>query len=245
MDNEQKEFLTKLLKVSMELGLPLLPSLKKKQVYGLQIPQDVFNDETFHGLIKDLGYNLALLNGSTKVKPKNPKSRIAYSIISNNINTNNIKNSLITLRGKTWDEVKRDADAIGTLVENVFETWNKQDANYRKSRKVTDGMVRGYIKLMTTGEWTHTQIIESIKNYALWSRCAKEDNNVWFHRWNLEQFLLSNKAIYHCEDRKSLIADKNLNIGRADSPKIKYFTREDMIEEDKRLKQGQFAEDNR
>ena len=232
MDNEQKEFLTKILKSSMELGLPLLPSLKKKQVYGIQIPQDVFNDESFHGLIKDLGYNLALLNGSTQVKPKKPKSRIAYSIISNSINTNNIKTKLYDLKNLSWDDIKKNSDAIGALVENVFETWNKQEANYRKSRQVTDGMVRGYIKLQTTTEWTHGQILEAIKNYALWSRCAKNDDQVWFHRWNLEQFLLSNKAIYHCEDRKAMIQDKKLNIGRADSKEVKYYTREELFAED-------------
>lgn len=232
MDNEQKEFLTKILNISTELGLPLLVSPKKKQVYGIQIPKDVFNNETFHGLIKDLDYNLALLNGSTKVKPPKGSSRFAYSIITNSINTNNIKTKLYDLKNLNWDDVKKNPDAIGALVENVFDTWNKQEADYRKSRKVTDGMVRGYIKLQNSTEWTHGQIIEAIKNYALWARCAKEDEQVWFHRWNLEQFLLSNKAIYHCEDRKAMIQDKKLNVGRADSKQIKYITREELFAED-------------
>lgn len=227
-----KTELQNILKLSKQLGLAVWPGPKKYGNPAILIPPHIFESETFRGLLKDLDYDPRLVNHKIKVPSGKRKTLFTYSIITNLINTNKVSISISDLKDKTWEEIKDDPQAVAFLVEEVYAAWNSHDSYYRRPRKVNNEMVRGYIKLQDSGEWTHKQIVQSIHNYALWARCAKEDEKVWFHRWDLDQYLLSDKAIFHCWDRKMMISDKKLNVGRADSKQIKYYTREELFAED-------------
>lgn len=104
---------------------------------------------------------------------------------------------------------------LARLLEHIVYTWNEIDADLRKPRKILDKHVRGYIKLRD--EYTHTEIITGITVYGKWAK-AKHDavvngdiDSFWFYRWDLDKFLLSNKAMSHVDAGwKELVTSKSI-----------------------------------
>lgn len=104
---------------------------------------------------------------------------------------------------------------LARLLEHVVYIWNSVDADLRKPRKILDKHVRGYIKLRS--EYTHDEVIACITVYGKWAK-AKHDaikngdiDSFWFYRWDLDKFLLSNKAMSHVDAGwKELVTSKSI-----------------------------------
>ena len=104
---------------------------------------------------------------------------------------------------------------LARLLEHIVFTWNSIEADLRKPRKVLDKHVRGYIKLRD--DYTHDEIISGITVYGKWAKAKHEAVNngeidsFWFYRWDLDKFLLSNKAMSHVDAGwKELVTSKSI-----------------------------------
>lgn len=113
----------------------------------------------------------------------------------------------------TVHKLKRNTGAINDCLTDLLETWIKDRSGKLKNHhKLTEKMKRGYLKLRDAEhpdedrKLSHQDIKTSIENYQLWAMASKNNEGVWFQKWDLDGFLRSNKAVSEwCYDKKNMM----------------------------------------
>lgn len=105
---------------------------------------------------------------------------------------------------------------LARLIEHIYTTWNELPGDLRRPRKLSDKHIRGYIKLRDTYE--HDEIIAGLVTYGKWAGAYAQamDNDedpkiFWFYRWDLDKFMVSNKAMSHVDSGwKDVVKSKQI-----------------------------------
>lgn len=92
---------------------------------------------------------------------------------------------------------------LARLLEHIFIIWNDLPGGLRKPRKLKEDHIRGYVKLRAS--YNHDEIIEGLQVYGKWAKAKEESETAgetkafWFHWWDLDQFMISNKSMQRVE----------------------------------------------
>lgn len=222
-----------LLQLAKELEIPIQQSEVPKIYFGIVVNRELSQNAEFSRLLLDLGITPSSIiphrksRSTLRTRRQNLYS-ITIDIATNKLDT--IQNISVeeALRDKTWDAVKKDAQALAILIYDIFLCWNRQPHTPRKARKITEAMVENYVRLMEETDYNHTQIKQAIVNYSKWHEAKKKGEAKWFYPWPLEKFLYRHdKTIDRCHDWDYLTTEQNIPKPDKDS----WPDKEEIIEE--------------
>lgn len=209
MDKEEAANIAKLL-VAIDAADPNQTVVFKKtnrRVENLEVclPALWEKDQELNRKILELGSYPSRYFGSEKSNKKT-KLKIQHILVYlSNIESIDIKDLETKVREFTAAEHTHTAAEWAHLVLHVYRTWNKLPGDLKQHRKVTVDMVKGYMKQRQS--YRHHEIIEALITYGKWAEAyrlamaAEEDEKIfWFHRWDLDSLLRSNKAMNHVGD---------------------------------------------
>lgn len=170
----------------------------------VSIPEKLVNDSGFNRKILELGVIPSRLTSSKKSNNKNlNSSRYIYSSISSleTVDIQELEDAVNEFTDKLLKELT--AKQIAGLVLLVYRHWLKLPGGLKTHRSVNEKMVRGYLKQRE--QYTHDEIINALTVYGKWAQAkekALKDGDIdsfWFHRWDLDQLLISNKSMNHLD----------------------------------------------
>lgn len=171
----------------------------------IAIPENLINNERFNRKILELGMIPSRLTSRKKDTYKNQKSsKTIYTYL-----VEIVELDIVTLdeqcKSLNEQELKKlSAKQIAFLILQVYRLWNTLPGGLKTHRRPSQGMVKGYLKQRET--YTHIEILKALKVYGKWAearRLAIKDGEIdsfWFHRWDLDSLLISNKAMNHIGD---------------------------------------------
>lgn len=182
------------------------PSKRDVEAIQIMIPEKLINDEEFNRKILELGVIPSRLTASKISNKKNQKtSEHIYTIIIYDLLDLDIQALDEQCQEFSEQSLKELAPKqIALLVLQMFRFWNTLPGGLKTHRRLTPSMVKGYLKQRET--FTHHELMQSLVVYGKWAEAKRKaiaDGDIdsfWFHRWDLDSLLASNKAMNHIGD---------------------------------------------
>lgn len=208
MNDKEAEYMARLL-LAIESADPdqtitFKTTMKDTQNVQVLIPASWQKDLEFNRKILELGSFPSRWFTSEKAQTKNKRKFKHIIVYIDTISTLDIVDLEKKVKEFTSHEHTHSPLEWAHLVLHVFRTWNTLPGELKQHRKITEDIVKGYMKQREN--YRHGEIIEALQTYGKWAEAKMlsvrdgEIDAFWFHRWDLDSLLRSNKSMNHIAD---------------------------------------------